>query len=472
MKACVLQPPYSMDPEKSDAYFQKKIDLLEACDPTMDLIVLPEYSDVPCAVGTRAENLSYSAKYQPILMAKAAETAVRCGAVLFVNAYDHTLTGIRNTTFAFDKTGAIVGKYYKKHLPPSEQHTLALDSAYTFEPSAPDVLTIDGIRYGFLTCYDFYFYEAFAAIARENVDIIIGCSLQRTDTHEALEIIGRFLSYNTNAYLVRASVAMDNSPNICGASMIVAPTGKVLCNMKGNVGLGTAELDPHEKYYKPAGFGGKPTAHYEYIEWGRHGWQYRPGGSAIVPDDRFLPWPRVCAKNAFADLPPMAAYGAAVGLGVSELALSLTVDGDTIYADGNVPLAQVLQKFSCHVVFAFILPPDTDAALLTRLHELLHRYDCLGYCYFVSDTAAVLALCQAALPSFPRCLLCHTPAALGEAAAVGCDRVWVSDLSLVSTATEAGLRCYGMDIPADDGIVTTQPEKNILCYTKSTKGIL
>lgn len=454
MKACVLQPPYSMEPEKSDAYFQKKLDLLASCDPTMDLIVLPEYSDVPCAVGTREENLFYSAKYQPILMAKAAETAVRCGAVLFVNAYDTTPTGIRNTTFAFDQTGAIVGKYYKKHLPPSEQHTLALDSAYTFEPSAPYVLTIDGIRYGFLTCYDFYFYEAFAAIARENVDIIIGCSLQRTDTHEALEIIGRFLSYNTNAYLVRASVAMDNSPTICGASMIVAPTGEVLCNMKGNVGLGTAELDPHQKYYKPAGFGGKPTAHYEYIEWGRHGWQYRPGGSAIVPDDRFLPYPRVCAQNAYRDLPPMAAYGAAVGLGMSELSLTLTMDGDTIYTNGNVPLAQVLQKFSCHTVFALTISPTADAAFAETLHRLLHRYDCMGYCYFVLTTPTDAMTTE--LPDIPRCLVCENEADLAKAKEIGCDRVWVRDTMLVSAAHRLGLRCYSMGTraPEADGIVT------------------
>lgn len=399
VKACVLQPPYSMDAAKADNYFQKKLDLLDACDPSLDLIVLPEYSDVPCALSTREENLADSAKYQPILMAKVRETAIRCGALLFVNAYDHTETGIRNTTFAIDKTGAIVGKYYKKHLPPSEQFTLALDSAYTFEPSEPTVLTIDGIRYAFLTCYDFYFYEAFAAIARENVDIIIGCSLQRTDTHEALEIMGRFLSYNTNAYLVRASVALDNSPTICGASMIVTPTGKVLCNMKGEVGLGIAEFDPHEKYYKPAGFGGKPATHYEYIEFGRHGWQYRPGGSAIVPDDRFMPTPRVCmGREAYPDLPPMAAYGACVGMGAEELSLALTWDGETIYAGEDTPLWKVMQKFSCHTIFALEIPTNADAVFAEALHKMIHRYDCEGYCYFVSDTPAVLQVMEKEMP--------------------------------------------------------------------------
>ena len=58
MKACVIQPPYSMDLSLSDAYFAKKLEMMDACDPSMDLIVLPEYSDVPCAAATREDNIA------------------------------------------------------------------------------------------------------------------------------------------------------------------------------------------------------------------------------------------------------------------------------------------------------------------------------------------------------------------------------------------------------------------------------
>ncbi|MBQ8402077.1 MAG: hypothetical protein IJX14_09120 [Clostridia bacterium] len=449
MKACVIQPPYSMDLSLSDAYFAKKLEMMDACDPSMDLIVLPEYSDVPCAAATREDNIACSEKYRPILLAKAAGTARRCNAVLFVNAYDLTPTGYRNTTFAFDRSGKVVGKYYKKHLPPSEQFTIALDSAYTFEPSAPYVLTIDGIRYAFLTCYDFYFYEAFAAIARENVDIIIGTSLQRSDTHEALEIMGRFLAYNTNAYVVRASVSLDGSPDICGASMIVTPTGKMLVNMKSRVGLETAEFDPHDKYYKPAGFGGAPAAHYEYIEFGRHGWQYRPGGSAIVPSDRFMGYPRVCAHRPFADvLPdPMAAFGAAVGMGVQELFVDIEQkDGIFYAADSDVPLAKVLEKFSCHTILTLCLRemPDTEA-----LHRLMHRYDCLGHCVLASEDPAVLCALREKLPDIPRCLMGDGDI-LDDAAGAGCDRVYFTgDAEELCRAHEMGMKVYGYDDRAD-----------------------
>ena len=108
---------------------------------------------------------------------------------------------------------------------------MGLDSGYTLQPSAPYVLELDGLRYGFLTCYDFYFYEAFPRIAREKVDIIIGCSLQRSDSHDAIETMCRFLAYNTNAYVLRSSVSFDENATVCGASMAVSPEGKVLANM-------------------------------------------------------------------------------------------------------------------------------------------------------------------------------------------------------------------------------------------------
>lgn len=98
-------------------------------------------------------------------------------------------------------------------------------SDYTYEHSVPQVIEIDGIRYCFLTCYDFYFYEIFPAIARQKPDIIIGCSHQRSDKQSALETINRFCAYNTNAYVVRSSVSMGEDTDIGGGSCVVAPDG-------------------------------------------------------------------------------------------------------------------------------------------------------------------------------------------------------------------------------------------------------
>jgi len=243
MKVCIIQPPYSVNYEESDRYFNIETELLDKCDSSMDLIVMPESCDIPCLAKTREQGEKSVEKYNRRMMEKAAETAKRCNAMLFINARSKTEKGLRNTTYAFDRNGEIAGKYYKEHLVESEVSVMGLDSDYSFEPTEPTVVEMEGIRFCFLTCYDFYFYENFANIARKAPDIIIGCSHQRSDTHSALEIITRFLAYNTNAFVVRASVSMDESSDIGGASMIVAPNGNVLANMKSRVGMETVEID-------------------------------------------------------------------------------------------------------------------------------------------------------------------------------------------------------------------------------------
>lgn len=452
MKACVIQPPYSMDCSLSDKYFAMKMEYLAQCDESMDLIVLPEYSDVPCAAISREDNFAYHNKYIDELLTTASVTAKRCKSVLFVNALSETETGYRNTTYAYNTRGELVGKYFKKHLPPSELYTLKLDSDYTREFSQPYILEIDGLRYAFLTCYDFYFYEAFPAIARQNVNIIIGCSLQRSDTHKALEIMGRFLAYNTNAYLVRASVSMDKNSDICGASMIVAPNGDMLINMKSETGLATAEFDPKKKYYKPAGFGNKPAPHYEYIEFGRNPWQYRPAGSAIVKNDELMPYPRVCAHRGFNTIAPensMPAFGAAIAMGAEEIEFDLwyTKDGEIVsihdptldrVSDGHglvyehtyeellkldfgfkhsekfrgmkiLRFEEILQKFSCHVIMNIHIKNEDDFGDYDRKHlekiiDLIDKYDCRKYVYLMCTNDKIFEMAREIAPDIALCV--------------------------------------------------------------------
>ena len=54
MKVCVIQPAYSFDEKDVQTCFAGLLDLLEKCDDSMDLIVLPEYSDAPADVQGKA----------------------------------------------------------------------------------------------------------------------------------------------------------------------------------------------------------------------------------------------------------------------------------------------------------------------------------------------------------------------------------------------------------------------------------
>ena len=458
MKACVIQPPYSRNTADSDRLFGWKLDALDACDGSMDIIVLPEYSDVPSATATLEETLFYHEKYSEALHSACIAAAKRCSALVFVNALSHEKDGWRNTTFAYGRDGTLLGKYFKKHLPPLEQEVLKLDKGYTYEPSEPFVLEIEGLRYGFLTCYYFYFYEAFANIARQKVDIIIGCSLQRSDSHDAIETMCKFLAYNTNAYVLRSSVSFDEASTVCGASMIVSPKGEVLANLRGRFGMESAEFDPADKHYKAAGYGNPPAAHYAYIEYGRKPWQYRNGGSAIIPFEDVLPYPRLCAHRGFSTVAPensMPAFGAAVALGAQEIEFDLfpTKDGEIVschdytldrissgtgkvYAHTLAELQQldfgekfspafkglsvvrfedILQKFAGHTIMNVHVKPlanvenkwfseSYDPAAMRRIVELVRKYDAQRHVYFMLEKDEDIKMFQSYAPDIPICV--------------------------------------------------------------------
>ena len=414
MKACVIQPHYPTKFSESDSAFCENLKHLEMCDESMDIIVLPEYSDAPALAKTRGEKLEAHEKYIGTLLETCANTAKRCHAIVFVNALSKTDTGFRNTTYAFNREGEIVGKYYKTHIPIGEL-VCDIESDYTRDFLEPYVLEIEGIRFAFLTCYDFYFYEAFAVIARQNVDVIIGCSHQRSDTHDALEIMSRFCAYNCNAYMLRSSISMDENAEICGASMIVTPEGKVLANMKSKVGLAIAEIDPHKKYYKPAGFGNPPAAHYEYIEDGRNPWNYRLGGAPVVRFDEYMPYPRVCAQGGYGKTVPantLPAFALAISMDTEEIgfALCMSEDGQmqcnpkVEYKDAKPStLENILKKFAGRAIFNIHLK-ECNKNMAIRMMDLIEKYDCCRHVYFTADKESIKTIKEIA-PNVCCCLV-------------------------------------------------------------------
>ncbi|MBQ7795650.1 MAG: hypothetical protein IJ374_03705 [Lachnospiraceae bacterium] len=452
MKVCIIQPAYSTDFGRSEEYFEAQLKLLEKCNETMDIIVMPESCDIPCLAKSREEGLISVRKFNQRLLDYVSKTAKRCNAMCFVNARSTVDGGLRNTTYCFNRQGEIVGTYDKQHLTPGEVEKMKLDSEYSFEFSEPTVIEIEGIRFAFMVCYDNYFYEGFSNIARRNVDVIINCSHQRSDTHQALQIMTQFLAYNTNSYVIRASVSMNENSDIGGGSMVVAPDGTVLVHMQSRVGIETVDIDVRKKYYKPAGFGNPLSAHYEYIEQGRRPWKYRPAGSAIVRPDHMMPYPRFCAHRGFSTIAPensMPAFGAAVAMGADEIEFDLwpTKDGEIVsihdpvldrvsdgmgnVSDKNyeellsydfgvkysekfkgmriVTFEEILKKFSCHVVMNIHIKSlryageEYSRTVLQKMIDLIDTYDCRKYVYFMSGDDGVLELTKEMAPDICRC---------------------------------------------------------------------
>ena len=476
MKACIIQPYYSVDFADADRCFEEELALLDQCDESMDLIVLPEMSDMPSLAKTLDQRMACRERYTERLLNKLKETAIRCNAMIFANANYNDGAGYRNTTYAFDRQGNIVGHYFKEHLTPGEGIMPERDSEYSFEYTKPVIVEMEGLRFGFMTCYDFYFYEYFTVLARQNIDILIGCSHQRSDTHDALETMSKFAAYNTNSYMIRSSVSMGEDSPLGGQSLIVAPTGKVLTKMESRIGMATVEFDPKDKYYKPAGFGNPPAAHYEYVEAGRRPWKYRPGGSFIVKTDTVMNYPRICAHRGFSAVAPensLPALGAAIALGTDEIEFDLwpTADGEIVSihdktldrvsdGEGNVwektleelealdfgvkagdsykgmkilKFEDILKKFSCHAVMNIHLKTpsndfDYDPEVMKKIIDLIRQYDCDKYVYFMSGNNKVLAMLQEMAPDLPRCVGAgDQPLALVERALkYGCKKIQIA----------------------------------------------
>ena len=495
MKVCIVQPEYPLDYSRAEEMYRWEMEALDRCDATMDLIVFPECSDIPVLAHSREDAIAASERFAPSLLSRASETAKRCNAHLFINCYRKCDTGYRNTTYAFDRSGRQTGYYYKEHLTPGETTKRRLDSEYSFEFSEPTVVEMDGIRYAFLTCYDFYFYENFAKIARYSPDIIIGCSHQRSDTHAVLEMMSRFVAYNTNAYVVRSSVSLGEDCETAGASMVVTPKGEVLLDMKSRIGMETVEIDPKEKYYKPGGFGNPDMAHYEYIEQGRRPWKYRPAGSAIVRHDDIMPYPRVCAHrgwNAVAPENSMPAFASAVALGAEEIEFDLWVTTDGVLVSTHDPVLErvsdgegrvdsksyeellkldfgvkfgekfaglriltfedILKKLACHVVMNIHLKTAGNTAVwsdesILKMVDLIHKYDCEKYVYFMTGNENMLEkLCKLA-PHITRCAGAGADAwaIVDRAIRFGCKKLQLFndkfDQAMIDRAHEHGIIC-------------------------------
>ena len=78
MKVCVIQPYYSLKPEDTDRCYREMVALLDQCDESLDLIVLPEYSDIPAAQGSKDDFHASIEKYNADILQRAKAAAVRC----------------------------------------------------------------------------------------------------------------------------------------------------------------------------------------------------------------------------------------------------------------------------------------------------------------------------------------------------------------------------------------------------------
>ena len=255
MKIRVVQPPYFAGEKPDERIAEFLLNELEKAEEN-SLTVLPEYSNAGGVSDIESEKKAMPRAKE--MLKKASKIPKEKSAYIAINVLEERDGSIKNSTYLFNREGKTAFVYDKIHLPPSE---VALGVAYG---DGACVCDLDGVRYGFLTCYDVYFNEQIEYLASQKPDIILLPGYQRGESVDIIRAQTKLIAFRSNAYLAKSSYSM-NSDEKGGCSMIVAPDGKILTDMGKEVGSVSVEVDPSYKYMRTAGFGGNVIRNDDFI---------------------------------------------------------------------------------------------------------------------------------------------------------------------------------------------------------------
>ncbi len=251
----VVQPPYFMGDHPDEKIADFLIKELQKVEKDA-LIVLPEYSNAGGISDIESEKAAMPRAKE--MLKKASAIAKERSAYVAINVLEERDGEIKNSTYLFDKTGETSFVYNKIHLPPSE---VALGVKYG---DGVCVCDLDGIRFGFLTCYDVYFNEQIEYLASQKPDVILIPGYQRGEATDIIRAQTKMIAFRCNAFVAKSSYSMDSDEK-GGCSMIIAPNGTILKDMGKSTGAVSANIDPKEKHMRTAGFGGGMIRNDDFI---------------------------------------------------------------------------------------------------------------------------------------------------------------------------------------------------------------
>ena len=258
LSVTVVQPSYYSGDEPDQAIAEFLLREARSA-PNGSLIVLPEYSNAGGLSDKEREVRAMSRA--KMMLQESALIAKEKSAYLVINVLEMREGQPVNSTYLFDKQGEVAFIYDKVHLPPSE-----VDFGIKYGGGAC-VCDLDGIRFGFMTCYDVYFNEQIEYIASQKPDIILIPGYQRQERTDIIEAQAKLTAFRCNAFVARSSYSMGDAGR-GGNSMIVAPDGTILKNLGKEIGSVSVTVDVKEKYMRTAGFGGNMVRNDDFINAG------------------------------------------------------------------------------------------------------------------------------------------------------------------------------------------------------------
>jgi len=252
MKVAIFQPPYPHEGTAQaalDCMNWMKSQLKTLIGKNIDLIILPEYANCPGIekVDILMQFISREGrKFSEVLQHYA--LALNCP-ILSGIAEKTKINELKNRVVFFSPSGEAIYKYDKTHLTQAE-----LD--WDVVPGSKiGVFEWNGLKLGFVVCFDIYFPEYISALTAAEVDIIINPSYQRGENTDTIEAMTSVRALDSGTWILRSSYSIAPDSPIGGYSMLVDSSGKILANAESMPGVLIEDFDPNEKYSKPASYG-------------------------------------------------------------------------------------------------------------------------------------------------------------------------------------------------------------------------
>ncbi|RJP24175.1 MAG: carbon-nitrogen hydrolase family protein [Candidatus Abyssobacteria bacterium SURF_5] len=140
-----------------------------------------------------------------------------------------------NTAVLFSKTGELVGKYRKTHIPKSSSPIMNSDEKYYFSPGDRlPVFELDGLTVGILICFDRSFPETFRVLTVKGAEIIFVPVCSWGARADAFQSELQVRAMENQVFVVAVNKAgweqiegEDGGRDHFGRSCIIGPLGKM-----------------------------------------------------------------------------------------------------------------------------------------------------------------------------------------------------------------------------------------------------
>lgn len=150
--------------------------------------------------------------------------------------------GVKNTIFAFDRSGAKSGEYSKLHL-----FRLMDEEKYLAQGDEPGRLRIDGAEAGMMICYDIRFPELARRLALDGAKaLFVPAQWPKPRLHHWRTLLQARAIENQMFVIACNRVGTSRGTEFFGHSMIVSPWGEVIAEGGEEETIVTAELDLSE----------------------------------------------------------------------------------------------------------------------------------------------------------------------------------------------------------------------------------